>query len=152
MDHPTETTLRFLDDGTMVAMTRRTGRSPEGWIGMARPPYTDWKFTVSNKRFGGPNLIQLPDGSWLAGSRGYDKPVTMDLWRLDLETAQFDDLLSLPSGGDTSYPGFAVDEKQNRLLVSYYSSHEGKAAIYLATLRLDTLLEGGRPSKPPHEP
>jgi hypothetical protein len=43
-------------------------------------------------------------------------------------------LLTLPSGGDTSYPGLArVGE---RLLMSYYSSHEGKAAVYVAELRL----------------
>jgi len=139
VDHPTETTLRFLGDKSMMAMTRRTGSSPEGWIGTSKPPYTKWNFTKSNKRFGGPNLIRLPDGSWLAGSRGYGKRTTTDLWWLDLETAQFRDLLTLPSGGDTSYPGFVVDEERNRLLVSYYSSHEGKAAIYLATLRLDVL-------------
>ena len=34
--------------------------------------------------------------------------------------------------------------KQNRVLMSYYSSHEGKAAIYLATLRLDALEEAAR--------
>lgn len=143
VDHPTETTLRFLEDDTMVAMTRRTGSSPEGWIGTSEPPYTEWSFTASNKRFGGPNFVQLPDGSWLAGSRGYEDHTTTDLWRLDLETARFEDLLSLPSGGDTSYPGFVVEEEQDRVLVSYYSSHEGKAAIYLARLRLNALQETG---------
>jgi len=141
VDHPTETTLRFLGDKTMIAMIRRTGSSPEGWIGKSEPPYTKWNFITTNKRFGGPNLVQLPGGSWLAGSRGYEKRRTTDLWRLDLETGRFHDLLSLPSGGDTSYPGLVLDEERNRLLVSYYSSHEGKAAIYLATLRLNVLME-----------
>jgi hypothetical protein len=45
----------------------------------------------------------------------------------------------LPSGGDNSYPGFVIDRAQRLVYVSYYSSHEGKAAIYLATLRLDAL-------------
>jgi hypothetical protein len=139
VDHPTETTLRFLDDDTMIAMIRRTADPAHGWIGRAKPPYTDWKFATSNKRFGGPNLVQLPNGRWLAGSREYGNPSTMALWRLDLESAQFEDLLTLPSGGDTSYPGFVLDRDQRRVLVSYYSAHEGKAAIYLATLRLDVL-------------
>lgn len=141
VDYPTETTLRFMEDQTMVAMTRRVGNSPEGRVGTAQPPYTDWKFQTANKRFGGPNFIQLPDGSWLAGSRGYGEKTTTDLWWLDLESGQFREILSLPSGGDTSYPGFVVDRDQNRVLVSYYSSHEGKSAIYLATLRLDALAE-----------
>ncbi len=140
VDHPTETTLRFLDDGTMIAMIRRTGKSPQGWIGTAEAPFTKWKFTTSNKRFGGPNLIELPGGHWLAGSRDYGRQPTTALWGFDLETKKFHDLLTLPSGGDTSYPGFVIDEKQNRVFVSYYSSHEGKAAIYLGILRLDALI------------
>ncbi len=140
VDHPTETTLRFLPDETLVAMTRRSGDSPEGWIGQAKAPYQEWKFVPSNRRFGGPNFVQLPDGSTLAGSRLYQTggSKTELLW-LNLDTAQFDHLLTLPSGGDNSYPGFVVDPKRNCVWVSYYSSHEGKASIYLATLRLDAL-------------
>lgn len=137
---PSETTLRFLADDTMIAMIRRGGKEPYGWIGKANPPYNDWKFTRSNKAFGGPNFVQLPNGMWLAGSRGYGgKTATTALWWLDIETAKLTELLELPSGGDTSYPGFVIDQKNNRVLVSYYSSHEGKSAIYLATLRLDVL-------------
>ncbi len=43
---------------------------------------------------------------------------------------RFRRLLELPSGGDTSYPGFLL--KDHTLWVSYYSSHQGKTAIYLA--------------------
>jgi hypothetical protein len=139
VDHPSETTLRFRGDQSLVAMIRRAGGTFEGWIGVSSPPYSEWKMTRSNQRFGGPNLLQLPDGSWLAGSRGYRAKATTDLWWLDMETRQFHDLLTLPSAGDTSYPGFVVDEPADRLLVSYYSSHEGKSAIYLATLRLGAL-------------
>jgi hypothetical protein len=42
--------------------------------------------------------------------------------------------LTLPSGGDTSYPGLAWHD--GLLWMSYYSSHEGKAAIYLAKVKL----------------
>ena len=140
VDSPTETTLRFLDDETMLAMIRRTGSSPYGWIGQSKPPYTEWTYQKSNKRFGGPNFVQLPNGTWLAGSRGYGQQTARtELWWLDPKSHTFDELLTLPSGGDTSYPGFVVDKKNNRVWVSYYSSHEGKAAIYLAILRLDAL-------------
>jgi hypothetical protein len=103
-DHPSETTLRFPDDGTMVAMIRRVGSTPQGWIGIARPPFTDWKLTPSNERFGGPNLIQLPDGRWLAGSRGYDTLATTDLWWLDLETAQFQLFSRFRAAGTRAIP------------------------------------------------
>jgi hypothetical protein len=42
--------------------------------------------------------------------------------------------VTLPSGGDTSYSAFGWHE--GLLWVSYYSSHEGKTAIYLAKVRL----------------
>lgn len=63
-----------------------------------------------------------------------------------MESGKFSDLLTLPSDGDNSYPGFVIDEQAKRVYVSYYSSHEGKAAIYLATLRLDAIeqLAGAR--------
>ena len=49
-----------------------------------------------------------------------------------------DELLSLPSAGDTSYAGAVISG--DRLLVSYYSSHEGRTSIYLARLRIPALL------------
>ena len=47
------------------------------------------------------------------------------------EVAEF---LTLPSGGDTSYPGLVWHD--GLLWVSYYSSHEGKTSIYLAKVKL----------------
>lgn len=141
LERANETTLRFLPDRTLIAMVRGAGGKQKGWIGKAQPPYTDWSFTLAEIPFGGPNIIQLPDGSWLAASRGYENAVTTtDLLRASIETARFERILSLPSGGDTSYPGFVIDRERNRLLVSYYSSHEHGTAIYLATLRLEALM------------
>ena len=42
-------------------------------------------------------------------------------------------MLTFPSGGDTSYPGLVWHD--GRLWMSYYSSHEGKSAIYLAQIQ-----------------
>lgn len=140
VEGPSETTLRLLPDKTMIAMSRRSPGPNKGSIGVAKPPYKKWTYRESNKRFGGPNLMQLPNGSWIAGSRDYPATGAVTrLWRLHPDTATFTDLVTLPSGGDTSYPGFVIDEKRGELLVSYYSSHEGKGSIYLARLRLDAL-------------
>ena len=91
--------------------------------------------------------MQLPSGAWLAGSREYEPSSHTALWWLDPATAKFTDVVTFPSSGDNSYPGLVVDAKQNRVLVSYYSSHEGKASIYLATLRLDALEAGAKSAK-----
>jgi hypothetical protein len=137
VDGASETTLRFLSDGTMLAMVRSEAKPPRGRIGTAKPPYRDWNFVQTNERFGGPNLVQLPGGAWLAASRDYEPSAHTELWWVDLAQGQFRNFLAFPSGGDNSYPGLVVDPAQNRIYVSYYSSHEGHAAIYLATLRLD---------------
>jgi len=145
----TETTLRFAEDDTMIAMIRRDAKSGDsvGYIGTAKPPYAEWQLKASNKRFGGPDFMQLPSGKWLAGSRGHDKTVSTQLWWLHPESGEVTEIVTLPSGGDTSYPGFVLYQPERptlpaELLVSYYSSHEGKSAIYLATLRLEALESG----------
>jgi len=132
---PSECTLRFEASGRMVAIVRREGGDRMGWWGRSDPPYTDWQWQPSDRRFGGPNLIAVPDGGWLLGTRDYApasgaKPgEAMLLARLDA-AARTTPVLTLPSGGDCSYPGLAWHE--GALWVAYYSSHEGKAAIYLA--------------------
>ncbi|MAV36594.1 MAG: hypothetical protein CMJ59_14200, partial [Planctomycetaceae bacterium] len=54
---------------------------------------------------------------------------------------RLEEFAELPSGGDTSYPGF-VELSPTRALMSWYSSHEKDArgqtitAIYLADLEI----------------
>jgi hypothetical protein len=55
------------------------------------------------------------------------------------EEGFFKKLVTLPSGGDCSYPGMII--KDDFLYVSYYSSHETKSSIYFASLRLNKILE-----------
>jgi hypothetical protein len=139
-DRPNETTLRFRGDGTMLALIRREEGDRLGWFGEAKPPYTQWKFTPSNLRLGGPDLIELPDGRWIAGTRVYDQKTGGSAERIGTLIARVDEalqlqpLLTLPSGGDTSYTGFVWHE--GLLWTSYYSTHEGKTSVYLAKIRL----------------
>ena len=49
---------------------------------------------------------------------------------IDPQAGRIQPLLTLPSGGDTSYPGMVWHEGQ--LWISYYASHEGRTSIYLA--------------------
>lgn len=133
-NRPNETTLRFLPDGEMVALVRREAGSRNGWIGVAKPPYTKWSWTETKHRLGGPNFIRLPNGELWAGSRSYPggaKTVLAKMTKTDYEP-----VLTLPSGGDTSYPGFVW--RDDVLWMCYYSSHEGKTSIYLAKIRFVT--------------
>src|SRR5262249_23097879 len=131
---PNETTLRFLGDGTMVALVRRETANRRAWVGHSRTPYASWTWRELPERIEGPNFIQLPNGELWASERAYpDGPKTV-LGPLTLDGG-FESALTLPSGGDTSYPGMVWHD--DALWVSYYASHEGKASIYLARVAIE---------------
>src|SRR5262245_9238325 len=132
--HPNETTLRFTPNGEMVALVRREGGDQKGWVGTSKAPYKEWTWKELPARIGGPDFIFVPDGPTVAGVRLYDAKVRTSLCLLDAKTGKLEEALKLPSGGDTSYAGFVWHAGE--LWVSYYSSHEGKSAIYLAKVKV----------------
>jgi hypothetical protein len=132
--YPNETSMLFLRDGTALCLLRRDGRPNSAQIGPAKPPYTEWTWKDLGVRFGGPHMLRLPDGRFVAAGRLYDQKVRTALCWLDPEAGTLTEFLSLPSGGDTSYPGLVFHD--GLLWVSYYSSHEGKTSIYLAKVKL----------------
>lgn len=135
--YPTEAVIRFAADGTAYCLQRRDGSAPENsaYLGVSQPPYREWTWHDLHEFFGGPNLLQLPEGQWIAAGRIVrDGVPTTDVAILDVASKQLQPILSLPSGGDTSYPGLVY--RDGILWVSYYSSHEGKTSVYLAKVRL----------------
>lgn len=132
---PNETTIRFDSSGQMVLVVRNEVDSM-GHIGVSAQPFTDFQWSKIGQRLGGPNMIQLEDDRWILGTREYTDPVKTIVAQLEID-GQVQELLQLPSGGDTSYPGML--RHQHELWVSYYSSHEGQAAIYLAKIPLRSL-------------
>ena len=71
LGRPNETTLRFRPNGEMIALVRREAEGYMGYLGSAKPPFTQWTWQAGNHRFGGQNAIQLPDGKWIVGTRDY---------------------------------------------------------------------------------
>jgi hypothetical protein len=134
---PNETTLSVLPDGEMIALVRREAGDASGSIAASRPPYTCWSWTDTKHRLGGPNFLRLPDGSLWAAGRSYPSGAKTVLARMTRES--YEPVLTLPSGGDSSYPGLVWHD--GLLWLSYYSSHEGKAAIYLAKVKLPLAAE-----------
>lgn len=151
--HPSEATLRFLEDGTMVALLRRRGPA---WIGTSKDgtskggtskdgtskgKYTDWKWTSCGHLIGGPNFLILPDGQMIAGGRDFKKKASeskgythgkMALGPMTLKSYHPQTILL--SAKDSGYPGMVY--RDETLYVSYYSSHEKKASIYFAKIIL----------------
>jgi len=134
--------LRYLSEATLVfdgdvlyCLERRSKGSPDtAVLGRSEPPYTNWTWKDLGVTIGGPNLLRFSDGTWLAASRlrQQDQSRTV-LFQLDPKAGALRPVLTLPSGGDNSYPGLVWHD--NQLWVSYYSSHKDKASIYLARLQ-----------------
>ncbi len=131
---PAEATLRFLKNGSALALVARQGGDRRGVIGTAVAPYRDWTWASAGVPLGGPNFIELPDGKLIAGSRGFGATPGAHTVLFAMTASSLTPILELPSGGDCSYPGLYWHD--DLLHVSYYSSHEGKAAIYYAQVRL----------------
>ena len=128
-----ESSIQFLADDTAVCLLRRD-EGGNGLVGTARPPYTEWAWKDLGQRIGGPHFIEVPGFGFVAAVRLYDNGARTAVCSVDPATGAFHEILALPSGGDTSYPGLVW--KDGLLWVSYYSSHEDKTSIYLAKVRL----------------
>ena len=140
---PNETTLRFLPDGKMLMMVRYDDygdKDSRGEWGVADAPYTDWNLKRMGLKIGGQDFLVLDDGTVLAGTRSYaiGNHCKTIILRGNLD-GDFQEVFTLPSDGDTSYPGMLV--VGDELWMSYYSTDgvPGKAAIFLAKIPLAAL-------------
>lgn len=138
ISYPNETALVFSGD-TAFCLLRRDGEQKSGLLGTALPPYIQWTWKDLGTRIGGPQMIQLPDGRFLAAVRLYGsdgwQPARTSLCWVNPQKGTITEALTLPSGGDTSYPGMVFHD--GMVWVSYYSSHEGKTSVYLAKVKID---------------
>ena len=131
---PNETTIRVMPDEEMLVMVRREGDDKEGMWGRSKPPYKSWEWKKLGMQLGGPDFIALEDNLLISCTRVYDKKGAYTALFAGDRSGIFHKILDLPSGGDNSYPGLVYHNRT--LYVSYYSSHEGKASIYLAVIPL----------------
>lgn len=117
-------------------LLRRDDSSPlnTGLIGIAVEPFTEWTWHDLGVRIGGPSMLRLPSGQFLATVRLYSPKVRTVLCQLEMEKYQLRELLTFPSGGDCSYAGMVWFHQ--KLWVSYYSSHEGKTSVYFAEVEV----------------
>jgi hypothetical protein len=128
-----ESTLRFEADGTARLVMRRDGGRQRALLGTASPPYTKWQLVDVAYRLGGPDLIQLGDGSWWLASRSHDRRKTV-LARVDFQRGAIEEQYAIEGGPECGYPSLAWHD--DRLWMTFYSSHEAKPAIYRATFAM----------------
>ena len=109
-----EAALAFGPDDTATCLLRTPG-----YIGQAKPPYTEWIWQRA-VNLGGPDLLRLPDGRWIVGGR--TAWGTTQLFEIDPLTGVHALLCGLPSQGDCGYPGLAFH--QGELWASYYTGSD----------------------------
>jgi len=135
---PNETTVRFTPEGKMALMVRRDDADGAGYWAVSEAPYTQWKWQRMEMRLGGQDFLFYGDVI-LASTRSYYIPSRCKtIIMKGNASGRFEEVMVLPSGGDTSYPGLLVEGDE--LWVSYYSTHASPMAkVYLARIPLKAL-------------
>ena len=132
-----ETAFLFETGGLVTAIARRGRNNAE--LCVSQTPYTNWQRTDLGRYIGGPLLAKWGTRYIVGGRQQTDNGyVTTLYW---LHENQLHEFITLPSGGDNSYPGF-VELSPQQAFISYYSSHEKDengqtiTAIYLAKIEI----------------
>jgi len=134
---PNESTIRFDNKGKLYAMIRREADDKLGVLSTSDFPYQQWQFNPLSWRLGGPNFLFLGKDRLVMGSRYHqESQANTGIFVTDLKGKLLKTIV-LPSGGDNSYPGMAINK--GKLHVVYYSSHEGKSAIYATSIPVKDL-------------
>ncbi len=128
-----ETTL-FAGPGETLTGFLRTKYSVQGHITESSPPYQEWKQRPAGIHFSGHCVHTFRDVTYLF-SRTMDDSARQTGTAIYIYADGKPTLYcTLPSGGDCSYPEVALIGDE--MVISYYSSHEGAANIYLAHVPL----------------
>ncbi len=134
---PNEATVRFDENDRAFMFIRKEEGDKKGVLAESGYPYTSWVYHDLDYRLGGPNFLFYKNDYLLLGTRVYEPKTSTGIYITDRKGNK-KSMIELPGAGDQSYPGMLMYRK--KLLVSYYSSHEGKSNIYLAKIPL-TLLD-----------
>lgn len=133
------------DDGSL-AMVSRTGGGNPARLFTSNGDYTEWTDHELSEMVHAPKLAFWKDRVFVAGRGKKDGQSVTKLWELD--GTDLRELLVLPSGGDTSYPGLLVipeslEEAAPRLYISWYSQQDvvtgenepdGGAGVYVGEI------------------
>ncbi|MGK0442073.1 MAG: hypothetical protein ACJA0N_001880 [Pseudohongiellaceae bacterium] len=148
LGYPNEHDLFSLPDQKMGCLLRRDADSYSAQLGVSDYPYQSWEWYDLGLQLGGPVVVSWDKGKLLMAARLHNPERTSLCYlhvegllagtsegeRSELNNPSVEELLVLPSGGDNSYPGLVI--KDEMVWCSYYSSHEGKATIYIAKLKI----------------
>lgn len=116
------------DENERMWMISRTGdeAGDANWM-ESDIPYTDWTERPMGVLVHSPVCLEWDGRLFVAGRGRVEGNANTTLW--EIRDGKLDELLVLPSGGDTAYPGMIVDEERTtgdsvELILSWYSQHE----------------------------
>ena len=136
LGYPNESALASDENNTLFALTRRDADTYSAQFGICMPPYKSWTWFDLGAYVGGPALLHWRKNWFIVAGRSphLDTMVTK-LWLLDAHTFKLHEIATLPSAGDTSYPGFALEKSSDTLYISYYSEHlHDQCSVYLTSI------------------
>lgn len=134
--YPNESTILFDSEGNASVFLRRDADSFSAQFGTSKAPYTKWTWHDLGVYIGGPAAVELSANMFIVAGRHVDwvtRKFSTKIWLFNSQSKELKELHTLPSGGDTSYPGLVVEG--DHLYISYYSCHvDDQARVYIACL------------------
>ena len=140
---PDEADMRFRPDGSMEVLMRVCDDRGVAMLLRSDPARKEWGRINLNALIHSPVLAEWKDRCFVAGrGRDGDKYNTR-VWELAQDSVR--ELITLPSGGDTAYPGLVLDPatasgEHPAFFITWYSQHERKpdapdeASIYVGRI------------------
>lgn len=128
-----ESSMLFRSSGQAVALLRRDDLTSGG---LSSSPYSAWTWSsLTTDLLGGPEIIETSDGRIIGGTRltRFAAPAVVEMILVSPEQQFLARYLTLATSADSGYCG--IVDRDGYFWVSYYSSHEGKASIYVAKVR-----------------
>ncbi|MCP4643290.1 MAG: hypothetical protein GY851_22775 [bacterium] len=121
-----EADMWFNPDGSMWLVTRTGIPGNEAWRFESGPDHEVWTGHGVGTLIHSPVFAKWKDRFFVSG-RGKDEAYVTKIW--ELKDGRAEELITLPSGGDTAYPGLLVDPtsldaETPSLFVSWYSQHD----------------------------
>ncbi len=104
-----ESSIVFEKETAYCLLRRDPVWGPEylGLLGQSTAPFTNWHWLELDRRIGGPVLFQY-QSRLLAIVRLYEGNLRTSLVEIHRDSGKVDELLTLPSEGDTSYAGIVL--------------------------------------------
>ncbi len=127
---PDEADIRFLPDGSLEMVARTCDKAGNSMWLRRGPGRAQWEKRDLEPVIHCPVFAEWGDRCFVAGRGKDEKGYNTSLW--ELKDGAVKKLITLPSGGDTAYPGLITDPAADPngppvLLVTWYSQHERAA-------------------------